>query len=110
VKNTASLEPEPLGLVMLEAMASGCVFVAPAFGAATEVVDDGVNGFLFQPGSADSLADAIARAIAASGGDPELAARARDAVQHRFDAEVCATETSRLYGSLMDGVRRTTAR
>jgi glycosyltransferase involved in cell wall biosynthesis/peptidoglycan/xylan/chitin deacetylase (PgdA/CDA1 family) len=107
---SASLEPEPLGLVMLEAMASGCAFVAPAFGAATEVVDDGVNGFLFTPGSAASLAHAIGRAVEASGNEPALAVRARDAVRHRFDAATCAVETSRLYGSLMDGVRRGTLR
>lgn len=107
---SASLEPEPLGLVMLEAMAHGCVFVAPAFGAATEVVDSGANGFLFAPGSADSLAEAIARAVSAAEHDPALVSRARDAVRHRFDATTCASETGRLYGSLMDGKRQGASR
>lgn len=60
---SASTEPEPLGLVMLEAMVSGCIFVGPAHGAAVEVVTDGKNGFLFEPGSPSSLAEKLEQAI-----------------------------------------------
>ena len=60
---SASLEPEPLGLVMLEALVAGCLFIAPAYGAATEVIRHGENGFLFVPGNAKSLAAQIIEAI-----------------------------------------------
>jgi glycosyltransferase involved in cell wall biosynthesis len=50
---------EPFGLVMVEAMACGTPVVARPAGAAIEVVDDGVTGFLRQ--SVDELVDAVAR-------------------------------------------------
>ncbi len=40
---------ETLGLVLLEAMAAGCPVVAPRSGGITDIVDDGRNGYLFEP-------------------------------------------------------------
>lgn len=45
---------ETLGLVLLEAMASGCPVVASRSGGITDIVTDGINGYLFDPGSDDS--------------------------------------------------------
>src|SRR5690606_25230481 len=38
--------PEPFGMVMIEALACGTPVVATPLGAAPEIVDDGVTGFL----------------------------------------------------------------
>lgn len=40
---------ETLGLVLLEAMAAGCPVVASGSGGITDIVTDGVNGYLFDP-------------------------------------------------------------
>lgn len=40
---------ETLGLVLLEAMAAGCPVVAARSGGITDIVTDGVNGYLFNP-------------------------------------------------------------
>lgn len=40
---------ETLGLVLLEAMAAGCPVVAARSGGITDLVEDGVNGYLFDP-------------------------------------------------------------
>lgn len=40
---------ETLGLVLLEAMAAGCPVVAARSGGIPDIVEDGVNGFLFDP-------------------------------------------------------------
>lgn len=96
---SASTEPEPLGLVMLEAMASGCVFVGPGFGAATEVVVDGENGFLFEPRSPESLARKLEMALEAAT-RPQLSTRARRDVAAQFGGERCATATLNVYRGL----------
>ncbi len=50
---------EPFGMVMLEAMACGTPVIAFPEGAAPEVVDDGVTGFLVD--SVEEMTDAIGR-------------------------------------------------
>ena len=100
---STSLEPEPLGLVMLEAMASGCIFVAPAHGAATEVVVDGQNGFLFTPGSTASLAEKLAEAIHQADDSTGLVEQARVAVQTQFSGTKCATATLALHQAIQQG-------
>ena len=55
--------PEPFGLVTLEAMACGVPVVAHRIGGLTELVRDGVTGFLVEPGDIDALADRVARLL-----------------------------------------------
>ncbi|RNC82731.1 MAG: glycosyltransferase family 1 protein [Phycisphaera sp.] len=47
----------------VEAMAAGRVVVASDIGGAAELIDDGVNGFLFESGNCESLAITLKRAI-----------------------------------------------
>lgn len=94
---SASTEPEPLGLVMIEAMANGCSFVAPAFGAATEVVEDGVTGFLFLPKDADDLARVLVKAIASRGMNNPMPELAHRRVMNRFSPKRCRDQTLRVY-------------
>ena len=42
---------ETLGLVLLEAMAAGCPAMAARSGGITDIIDEGVNGYLFEPNS-----------------------------------------------------------
>ena len=46
-------QTETLGLVLLEAMAAGCPVVAARSGGIPDIVTDGVNGYLFEPGDPD---------------------------------------------------------
>lgn len=54
---------ETLGLVLLEAMAAGCPVVASRSGGITDIVTDGVNGYLFDPSSADGGAIAATKLL-----------------------------------------------
>jgi spore coat protein SA len=54
-----SIWPEPFGLVMLEAMASGTCLLASAVGGIPEVVENGSDGILVAPADADALARAV---------------------------------------------------
>lgn len=50
---------EGFGIVYLEGMGFGLPAIGTTAGAASEVIDDGVTGFLIQPGAARGLADQL---------------------------------------------------
>lgn len=74
---------ETLGMAMIESLASGLPVLAARAGATHEVVDEGVSGFLYDPGMPSALIDAV-RTLTA---DDELRARlargARAAAEER---------------------------
>jgi glycosyltransferase involved in cell wall biosynthesis len=82
--------PEPFGLVMVEALASGTPVVATPCGAAPEIVDHGVTGFL--AGSVVDLAAAVRRV-----GELDRGA-CRRAAEERFSAERMVRDHLALYG------------
>jgi glycosyltransferase involved in cell wall biosynthesis len=54
---------ETFGMTIIEAFACGTPVIAARVGAYTELVEDGVTGFLFQPGDVDGLQDAVSRIL-----------------------------------------------
>lgn len=79
---------EGLSNVMLEAMAMGKVCVCSAVGGAPDVIRDGENGFLCEPRSPESLAEALSRAEAClrSGEHEPLRRAARNTIQEGYTA------------------------
>jgi glycosyltransferase involved in cell wall biosynthesis len=81
-----SRSPEPFGRSVIEAMSFGVPVVASRAGGVVEIVDEGSNGLLFEPGNVEELAAAVTRLL----GDPGTAARmaraARETVVTRFSA------------------------
>ncbi len=63
-----SVQPEPFGCVVMEAMAVGTPVIGSASGGIAEQIVDGVSGLLFTPGDAESLAVALDRLLS----HPEL--------------------------------------
>jgi glycosyltransferase involved in cell wall biosynthesis len=83
---------EPFGLVMIEAMACGTPVVTRPAGAAIEVVEDGVTGFVRS--SLDELVDAV-------GHLGQCAPRAcRERVARHFSAEAMVAAYERLFRSV----------
>jgi glycosyltransferase involved in cell wall biosynthesis len=76
--------PELLGLTLLEAMASGTPVIASGVGGVPEVVDDGVTGFLVEPGDADQLRDRLEEVTASPASIARMGAAARERVLERF--------------------------
>ncbi|HEX7049630.1 MAG TPA: glycosyltransferase [Longimicrobiales bacterium] len=66
----ASTEPEPFGMVLIEAMATGKPVVATRAGGPLDIVIDGETGLLVEPKATEPMADAILRLLR----DPEFAA------------------------------------
>ena len=56
---SSSIEPEPFGIGIVEAMSMECIVVVPNEGGPAEIVCDGRDGFLFTPRSADDLAEKL---------------------------------------------------
>jgi glycosyltransferase involved in cell wall biosynthesis len=81
--------PEPFGLVMVEAMACGTPVVARPAGAATELVENGVTGYLSD--GIDDLVDAVANVDRCS----PTACRQR--VADKFSAEAMIAGYLRVY-------------
>ena len=86
--------PEPFGMVMIEALASGTPVVATAVGSAPEIVDDGVTGFLVDGpvGLVRALRDVASI-------DRKLC---RKAAEHSFSAERMVAEHVSVYETLVE--------
>ncbi len=74
---------ETLGLAMLEALASGLPVIAARAGATGEVVSDGENGLLYEPGSSASLVAAVRELFSDESLRPSLARSARATAERR---------------------------
>ena len=84
--------PEPFGMVMIEALATGTPVIAFPEGAAAEIVIDGENGMLVS--DEPQMARAIDQVGAMGAIDP---ARCRASVAERYDIAVTATGYERVY-------------
>lgn len=58
-----STKPEPFGLVIIEAMSLGIPVVASNMGGPLEIIDDNIDGMLFESKSSDDLCDHIVKLI-----------------------------------------------
>ncbi len=85
---------EPFGLVMLEALAAGTPVVATTAGAAPEIIDDGVTGYL-----RDDL-DELAATVEQVGGLDRK--RCRQVALDRFSTERMVAEHLDLYADLIN--------
>jgi glycosyltransferase involved in cell wall biosynthesis len=84
---------ETLGLVLLEAMASGCPVIACRAGGVPDAVQDGLTGFLFEPTDPDGLVNTVKRALASCSDLDVISVRARkDVERHSWEG---ATEQLR---------------
>lgn len=85
----------------IEALAGGRPVVATRVGGVPDVVRDGEDGFLVEPGDVEALADRLARLAS----DPELRRRmgqtGRERVLSRYTVQRLLDDVDRLYRSLL---------
>ena len=88
---------EPWGLVVNEAMASGLpVIVSDRCGCADDLVEDGVNGYIFSAKNADSLTECMIAFDALSEADRRAMGRRSQEIIARFTPETWANAALRL--------------
>ena len=102
-----SLWEETFGLVAVEAMAAGVPPVAPAHGSFPELVTDGVDGALFDPGDPVGLARVLADVDADAEAYVARGHRARATYCERFDPAAAVEQLLAIYRFAVDNpVRR----
>ena len=88
---------ETFGLVPAESMSHGVPVVASRIGALQETVEDGVTGLLFEPGSAEDLAEKLTELWNNRDLCRRLGAAARQRISQRCSEEAHFTRLVRIY-------------
>ena len=105
----SSIDPEPFGLAITEAMGHGVAVVASDRGAPREIITEGVDGLLRDP--ADTAA--VAEAIIALLGDPvrrgAMGERSRTMVRERYDPALFAQSVQAVWREALSGEGRASA-
>ena len=92
---------EPLGRVLLEAAALGVPAVATDVGGTSEIIEDGLSGWLTAPDDPEGTAAAIERGLRDPSARNAAGAAALDIARRRFCPARAAEKTRRLYESLV---------
>jgi glycosyltransferase involved in cell wall biosynthesis len=90
-------------LKVLEWMSAGRAVVAPRYGPLEEIIRDGVEGLLFEPGDVDALADTLIRLI----DDPQDAERMGQAAARRVRSSLTWTHNAERVLSACERSRET---
>ncbi len=93
-----SVQPEPLGNVLMEAMAMRLPVVATNVGGPLDIVEPGVSGLLVRPGDPTALANAIEKLMDDPGLSERLGAGGFDRIQNHFSI----AETTRAFERLLE--------
>src|ERR671932_98890 len=93
---------ELLGLVAIEAMASGTPVVATRIGGLPEVVEHDVTGFLVEPGDVAELRARLAEVLGDRRFAEQLGRNARERVLETFTWDACAERCLAAYSELVE--------
>jgi glycosyltransferase involved in cell wall biosynthesis len=93
----ASIEPEPFGMVVIEAMAEARPVVASLLGAPPEIIQDGVEGYLVDPKDPDAMADRITALLKNPALAAEMGRQGHKKVLANYNPCVAARRFERLY-------------
>ena len=95
-----SVQPEPFGCVVIEAMAAGTPVVGSRNGGIAEQIVDGDSGLLFCPGSAEDLAEQLHRLLTDDAFRVRIAEQGRLRVRNAFSLENTYLSMAALFDEL----------
>ena len=96
-----SVQAEPFGLVVLEAMAMGCPVVSTAVGGPLSIVAEGETGFLVPPGDAVALADKLEVLLRDAALRERMAAAGRERLETKFAFANTVNDLEALYREVL---------
>ncbi|MDF0651047.1 MAG: glycosyltransferase family 4 protein [Nitrospira sp.] len=96
-----SIEPEPFGMVVAEAMAAGKAVIAADDGGPKEMISHGKDGLFVQTGDVDGLREAIHKLVNDSSLREALGRAAGEKICSWLDVDMVAQRTAELYPSLL---------
>lgn len=92
---------EGLGVVLLESMACETPCVASNVGGITDIVIDGVNGFLVEPGNSRQIANRLSQIITDENIRESMGKQGRLMVEERFSWQAQASKILEVYRELV---------
>lgn len=96
-----SVDPEPFGIVILEAMSLEIPVIATSIGAPREIVESGKSGVLFDPSNTAELANAIRLFFSDRERMREMGKRGKERFLQKFTSEINADKIVAVYESLL---------
>ncbi|RXH58400.1 glycosyltransferase family 4 protein [Granulicella sibirica] len=99
----ASTIPEPFGQVIVQGMAAGKPVIATEGGGPSEIVEDGVTGFLVPRNNATALAGAIMHILNNPKAAQIVAERGQKEALQRYGSEITTRKVEELYKELLAG-------
>jgi len=95
-------EWENLPAVVAQAMAAGRPVIATRIGGVSEMIQDGVTGFLISPGDVDALTKGLTILLRNSELRSKMGRAAREEALKRFSGEVVARKTLEAYRTILN--------
>ena len=97
----ASTTPEPFGLVIIEGMARGKPVIAANTGATSEIIDDGVDGYLVDVFDDNAFSSLILKLLGDEYLREQIGSRAKQKVKQKFDAKNYVAKLEVLYKKIL---------
>ncbi|MFH0731638.1 MAG: glycosyltransferase [Candidatus Omnitrophota bacterium] len=97
----ASTDPEPFGLVIIEAMAAGKPIIATNIGAPPEIIQEGKTGFLSPPGDYKALARYINILLEDNELSQQMGRAGRLRVEENFNINKTVRNIEKFYNTLI---------
>ena len=92
-----SIEPEPFGLVITEAMSHGVAVVASNLGAPQEIITDGQNGYIIDPTATDKLAKTIIDLLSDKELRERIGTNGKKLVESKYQLATYGRDMGKLY-------------
>lgn len=94
---------EQMPMSILEGMACGRPILGTNIGGVPEMIEDGKNGYLMEPGDVDRLGECILKLSSDSELRQQMGRRSREIVSHKFESSLIINQLLRIYEDVLRG-------